>query len=155
MLRKYCPILLLKPHKIQIIYTEVYKSAPVKLYKESVKVKKWSDTLWMHRLIWDFTGLRFSCDTAWLIYLGSILQITKHLDDEDNTRKAKASAMSGQLCKSVLNQNGMTLSWKSTELCFINTTTGTCMGSLSDLPAAQLRLKYFHTSCLRKLLRIK
>ena len=90
-------------------------------------------------------------------YLGSTLSRIVHIDDEVSARIAKASAAFGQLCGlSILDQSGMRLDTKLKV--YRSVVLPTLLYACKTWTVYQRhakRLNHFHTSCLRKLLKIK
>ena len=89
-------------------------------------------------------------------YPGSTLSIVVHIDDEVNDRIAKASAAFGRLRGSTWDRSGIRLDtklnvYRSVEL---PTLLYTCE-TWTVYQRHAKRLNHFHTSCLRKLLKIK
>ena len=79
-----------------------------------------------------------------------------HIVDEVNARIAKASAAFGQLCGSIWDQSGIRLDTKLKvyRLVVLPTLLYTCE-TWTVYQRHAKRLNHFHTSCLRKLLKIK
>ena len=89
-------------------------------------------------------------------YLGSTLSRVVHIDDEVNARIAKASAAFGRLRGSIWDRNRIRLDtklkvYRSVVLPILLYACET--GTVYQRHAK--RLNHFHTSCLRKLLKIK
>ena len=118
----------------------VYQPAPGKPYKEPTITVKGQRL----QIVDKFT------------YLGSTLSRVVHIDDEVNFRIAKASAASGQLRGSVWDRSGIRL---DTKLKVYKTVVlPRLMYACETWTVYQRhakRLNHFHTSCLRKLLKIK
>ena len=142
---------------ISIKKTEVvYQPAPGKPYKESTITVKGQRL----QVVDKFT------------YLGSTLSRIVHIDDEVHARIAKSSAAFGRLRGSIWDQSGIRLDTKlkvyrsvvlptllyacEAWLRFVIVTLPGLFSYpfLDSLPTAK-RLNHFHTSCLRKLLKIK
>ena len=142
---------------ISIKKTEVvYHPAPGKPYKEPTITVKGQR---LH-VVDKFT------------YLGSTLSRIVHIDDAVHARIAKSSAAFGRLRGSIWDQNGIRLDTKlkvyrsgvlptllyacETWLRFVIVALPGLFSYpfLDSLPTAK-RLNHFHTSCLRKLLKIK
>ena len=126
---------------ISIKKTEVvYQPAPGKPYKEpTITVKS-------QRLqVVD----KFTC-------LGSTLSRVVHIDDEVNARIAKASAAFGQLHGSIWDRSGIRLDTKLKvyRSVVLPTLLYTCE-TWTVYQRHAKRLNHFHTSCIRKLLKIK
>ena len=88
-------------------------------------------------------------------YLGSTLSRVVHIDDEVNARNAKASAAFGQLRGSVWDRSGIRL---DTMLIYRSVVLPTLLYACETWTVYQRhakRLNHFHTSCLRKHLKIK
>ena len=88
-------------------------------------------------------------------YLGSTLYRVVHIDDEVNARFAKASAAFGRLLGSIWDRSGIRLDtklkiYRSVVLPTLLYTCETC----TVYQRHAKRLNHFHTSCLRKLLKI-
>ena len=126
---------------ISIKKTEVvYQPAPGKPYKEPTITVK---------------GQRLQVvDT--FTYLGSTLSRVVHIDDEVNARIAKASAAFGRLRGSIWNRSGIRLDTKLNvyRAVVLPTLLYACKTWIVYQRHAK-RLNHFHTSCLRKLLKIK
>ena len=89
-------------------------------------------------------------------YLGSTFSRVVHIDDEVNARIAKASAAFGRLRGSVLDRSRIRLDTKLKvyKAVVLPTLLYACeMWTVYQRHAK--RLNHFHTSCLRKLLKIK
>ena len=118
----------------------VYQPAPGKPYKEPTITVK---------------GQRLQVVDRFT-YLGSTLSRVVHIDDEVNARIAKASAAFGQLCGSVWDRSGIRL---DTELkVYRAVVLPTLLYACETWTVYQRhtkRLNLFHTSCLRKLLKMK
>ena len=118
----------------------VYQPAPGKSYKEpTIKVK--SQRL---QVVDKF------------IYLGSTLSTVVHIDDEVNARIAKASAAFGRLRGSIWDRSGIRLDTKLKV--YRSVVLPTLLYACETWTVYQQhakRLNHFHTSCLRKLLKIK
>ena len=116
----------------------VYQPAPGKPYKDpTITVKG-------QRLLDKFT------------YLGSTLSRVVHIDDEVNARIAKASATFGQLHGSIWDRSGIRLDTKLKV--YRSVVLPTLLYACETWTVYQRhakRLNHFHTSCLRKLLKIK
>ena len=89
-------------------------------------------------------------------YLGSTLSRVVHIDDEVNARIAKASAAFGQLHGSIWDRSGIRLDTKLKvyRLVVLPTLLYACE-TWTVYQRHAKRLNHFHTSCLRKLLKIK
>ena len=89
-------------------------------------------------------------------YLGSTLSRAVHIDDEVNARIAKASAAFGQLHGSIWDRSGIRLDTKLKvyRLVVLPTLLYACE-TWTVYQRHAKRLNHFHTSCLRKLLKIK
>ena len=87
-------------------------------------------------------------------YLGSTLSRVVHIDYEVNTRIAKASAAFCRLRGSIWDRNQTRHKAERIQIGGAANTI-TSMRNLDSLPTACQRLNQFHTSCLRKLLKIK
>ena len=126
---------------ISIKKTEVvYQPAPGKPYKEPVITVK---------------GQRLHVVNKFT-YLGSTLSRVVHIDDEVNARIAKASAAFGRLRGSIWDRSGIRLDtklkvYRSVVLPILLYSCGTW----TVYQRHAKRLNHFHTSCLRKLLKIK
>ena len=118
----------------------VYQPAPGKPYKEpTINVK--GQRL---QVVGKFT------------YLGSILSRVLHIDDEVNARIAKASAAFGRLRGSVWDRRGIRLDTKLKvyKVVVLPTLLYACK-TWTVYQWHAKRLNHFHTSCFRKLLKIK
>ena len=80
-------------------------------------------------------------------YLGSTLSRVVHIDNEVNARIAKANAAFGRLRDSIWDRSGI-------RLVVLPTLLYACKTWKVNQRHAK-RLNHFHTSCLRKLLKIK
>ena len=91
-----------------------------------------------------------------LTYLGSTLSRVVHIDDEVNARIAKASAAFGRLRGSIWDRSGIRLDTKLKvyKSVVLPTLLYACEAWTVYQRHAK-RLNHFHTSCLRKLLKIK
>ena len=118
----------------------VYQPAPGKLYKEPTITVKGQRL----QVLDKFT------------YLGSTLSRVVHIDDEVNARIAKASAAFGRLCGSIWDRSGIRLDTKLKvyRSVVLPTLLYACETWTVNQRHAK-RLNHFHTSCLRKLLKIK
>ena len=89
-------------------------------------------------------------------YLGSTLSRVVHIDDEVNARIAKASAAFGRLHGSVLDRSRIRLDTKLKvyKAAVLPTLLYACE-TWTVYQRHTKRLNHFHTSCLRKLLKIK
>ena len=89
-------------------------------------------------------------------YLGSTLSRVVHIDDEINARIAKASAAFGRLHGNVWDRSGIRLDIKLKvyRAVVLPTLLYACETWTGHQRHAK-RLNHFHTSCLRKLLKIK
>ena len=126
---------------ISIKKTEVvYQPAPGKPYKEPTIAVKGQRL----QVVGKFT------------YLGSSLSRVVHIDDEVNARIAKACAAFGRLCGSVWDRSGIRLDAKLKvyKAVVLPTLLYACETWTIYQQHAK-RLNHFHTSCLRKLLKIK
>ena len=126
---------------IRIKKTEVvYQPAPGKPYKEPTIAVK-SQRL---QVVDKFT------------YLGSTLSRVVHINDEVNARIAKASVAFGRLRGSVLDRSGIRLDTKLKvyKAVVLPTLLYACETWTVYQRQAKI-LNHFHTSCLRKLLKIK
>ena len=126
---------------ISIKKTEVvYQAAPGKPYKEpSITVK----------------GQRVQVVDKFT-YLGSTLSRVVHVDEEVNVRIAKASAAFGRLRGSIWDRSGIRLDTKLKV--YRSMVLPTLLHACETWTVYQRhakRLNHFHTSCLRKLLKIK
>ena len=89
-------------------------------------------------------------------YLGSILSRVVHIDDEVNARIAKARAAFGRLRGSIWDRSGIRLDTKLKV--YRSAALPTLLYACETWTVYQRhakRLNHFHTSCLRKLLKIK
>ena len=89
-------------------------------------------------------------------YLGSTLSRVVHIDDEVNARIAKASAAFGRLRGSIWDRSGIRLDTKLKV--YRSVVLPTLLYACETRTVYQRhakRLNHFHTSCLRKLLKIK
>ena len=89
-------------------------------------------------------------------YLGSTLSRVVHIDDEVNARIAKASEAFGRLCGSVRDRSGIRLNIKLKvyKAVVLPTLLYACK-TWTVYQRHAKKLNHFHTSCLRKLLKIK
>ena len=89
-------------------------------------------------------------------YFGSTLSRVVHIDDEVNARIAKASATSGRLRGSVWDRSGIRFDTKLNvyKAVVLTTLLYACETWTVNQRHAK-RLNHFHTSCLRKHLKIK
>ena len=89
-------------------------------------------------------------------YLGSTLSIVVHIGDEVNARIAKASAVFVRLRGSVWDRSGIRLDTKLKvyKTVVLQTLLYACE-TWTVYQRHAKRLNHFHTSCLRKLLKIK
>ena len=126
---------------ISIKKTEVvYQPAPGKPYKEPTITVKGQRL----QMVDKFT------------YLGSTLSRVVHIDDDVNARIAKASAAFGWLRGSILDRSGIRLDTKLKV--YRSVVLPTLLYACETWTVYQRhakRLNHFHTSCLRKLLKIK
>ena len=126
---------------ISIKKTEVvYQSAPGKPYKEPTITVK---------------GQRLQAVDKFT-YLGSTLSRVVHIDDKVNARIAKASAAFGRLRGSIWDRSGIRLDTKLK--IYRSVVLPTLLYACETWTVYQRlakRLNHFHTSCLRKLLKIK
>ena len=126
---------------ISIKKTEVvYQPAPGKPYKEPTITVKGQR---LH-MVDKFT------------YLGSTLSKVVHIDDEINARIAKASAAFGRLRRSIWDRSGIRLETKLKV--YRSVVLPTLLYACKTWTVYQRqakKLNHFHTSCLRKLLKIK
>ena len=126
---------------ISIKKTEVvYQPAPGKPYKEPTITMKGQRM----QVVDKFT------------YLGSTLSRVVHIDDEANARIVKASAAFGRLRGSIWEQSGIRLDTKLK--IYRSVVLPTLLYACETWTVYQQhdkRLNHFHTSCLRKLLKIK
>ena len=118
----------------------VYQPAPGKPYKEPIITVK---------------GQRLQVVNKFT-YLGSTLSRVVHIDDEDNARIAKASAAFGRQRGSIWDRSGIRLDTKVKvyRSAVLPTLLYACETWTVNQRHAK-RLNRFHTSCLRKLLKIK
>ena len=126
---------------ISIKKTEVvYQPAPGKPYKEPTITVK---------------GQRLQAVDKFT-YLGSTLSRVVHIDDEVNVRITKASAAFGRLRGSVWDRSGIRLDTKLKvyKAVVLPTLLYACE-TWTVYQRHAKRLNHFHTSCLRKLLKIK
>ena len=126
---------------ISIKKTEVvYQPAPGKPYKEPTITAKGQRL----QVVDKFT------------YLGSTLSRVVHIDDEVNARIAKASAAFGRLRGSVWDRSGIKLDTKLKvyKAVVLPTLLYACE-TWTVYQRHTKRLNHFHTSCIRKLLKIK
>ena len=127
-------------HTISINKTEVvYQLAPGKPYKEPTITEKGQRL----QVVDKFT------------YLGSTLSRVVHIDDEVNARIAKASAAFGRLRGNIWDQSGIRLDTKLKvyRSVLLPTILFVCE-TWTVYQRHAKRLNHFHTSCLRKLLKI-
>ena len=126
---------------ISIKKTEVvYQPAPGKPYKEPTITVKGQRL----QVVDKFT------------YLGSTLSGIVHIDDEVNARIAKASAAFGRLRGSIWDRSGIRLDTKLKV--YRSVVLPTLLYACETWTVYQRHAKilnHFHTSCLRKLLKIK
>ena len=126
---------------ISIKKTEaVYQPAPGKPYKEPTITVKGQRL----QVVDKFT------------YLGSTLSRVVHIDDEVKARTAKASVAFGRLCGSIWDLSGIRLDTKLKV--YRSVVLPTLLYACETWTVYQrhvTRLNHFHTSCLRKLLKIK
>ena len=126
---------------ISIKKTEVvYQPAPGMLYKEPIITVK---------------GQRLQVVNKFT-YLGSTLSRVVHIDDEVNARIAKACAAFGRLRGSIWDRSGIRLDTKLKV--YRSLVLPTLLYACETWTVYQRhakRLNHFHTSCLRKLLKIK
>ena len=126
---------------ISIKKTEVvYQPAPGKPYKEPTITVKGQRL----QVVDKFT------------YLGSTLSRVVHIDDEVNARIAKASAAFGRIRGSIWDRSGIRLDTKLKV--YRSVVLPTLLYACETWTVYQRhaeRLNHFHTSCLRKLLKIK
>ena len=126
---------------ISIKKTEVvYQPAPGKPYKEPTITVKGQRL----QVVDEFT------------YLGRTLSRVVHIDNEINARIAKASAAFGRLRGSVWDRSGIRLDTKLKvyKAVVLPTLVYACE-TWTVYQRHVKRLNHFHTSCLRKLLKIK
>ena len=117
--------------KTEVVY--MYQPAPGKPYKEPTVT-----------VVDTFT------------FLGSTLSRVVHIDDEVNARITKASAAFGRLRGSIWNRSGIRLDTKLKV--YRSVVLPTLLYACETWTVYQRhakRLNHFHTSCLRKLLKIK
>ena len=117
-----------------------YQPAPGKPYKESTITVKGQRL----QVVDKFT------------YLGSTLSRVVHIHDEVNARIAKASAAFGQLRGSIWDRSGIRLDTKLKV--YRSVVLPILLYACETWTVYQRhakRLNHFHTSCLRKLLKIK
>ena len=130
----YDPIISIKKTEV------VYQPAPWKPYKEpAIKVKGQG-----LQVVDKFT------------YLGSTLSRVVHIDDEVNARIVKASAAFGWLRGNIWDRSGIRFDTKLKV--YRSVVVPTLLYACETWTVYQRhakRLKNFHTSCLRKLLKIK
>ena len=126
---------------ISIKKTEVvYQPAPGKPYKEPTITVKGQKLL----VVDKFT------------YLGSTLSRVVHIDDEVNPRIVKASAAFGRLRGSVWDRSGIRLDTKlKVYKAVVLPTLLYARETWTVYQRLAKRLNHFHTSCLRKLEKIK
>ena len=126
---------------ISIKMTEVvYQPAPGKPYKEPTITVKGQRL----QVVDKFT------------YLGSTLSRVVHIDDEVNARIAKASAAFGRLRGSIWDRSGIRLDTKlKVHRSVVLPTLLYACETWTVYQRHAKRLNHFHTSCLRKLLKIK
>ena len=119
----------------------VYQLAPGKPYKEPTIIVK---------------GQRLQVVVDKFTYLGSTLSRVVRIDDEVNARIAKASAAFGRLRGRVWDRRGFRLDTKLKiyKAVVLPTLLYTCE-TWTVYQGHAKRLNHFHTSCLRKLLKIK
>ena len=118
----------------------VYQPAPGKPYKEPTITVKGQRL----QVVDKFT------------YLGSTLSRTVHIHDEVNARIFKASATFGRLRGSIWDRSGIRLDTKLKV--YRSVVLPTLLYAWKTSTVFQWhakRLNHFHTSCLRKLLKIK
>ena len=118
----------------------VYQPAPGKPYKEPTITVKGQRL----QVVDKFT------------YLGSTLSRVVHIDDEVNARIAKARAAFGRLRGSIWDRSGIRLDTKLKV--YRSVVLPTLLYACETWTVYQRhakRLNHFHTSCLRKLLKIK
>ena len=125
---------------ISIKKTEVvYQPAPGKPYKEPTITVKGQRL----QVVDKFT------------YLASTLSRVVHIDDEVNARIAKASAAFGRLYGSIWHRIGIRLDTKMKVYRSVVLPTLLFACETWTVYRHAKRLNHFHTSCLRKLLKIK
>ena len=118
----------------------VYQPTPCKPYKEPTITVKGQRL----QVVDEFT------------YLGSTLSRVVHIDDEVNARIAKASAAFGRLRGSVWDRSGIRLDTKlNVYKAVVLPTLLYAFETWTVYQRYAKRLNHFHTSCLRKLLKIK
>ena len=118
----------------------VYQPAPGKPYKEPTITEKGQRL----QVVDKFT------------YLESTLSRVVHIDDEVNARIAKASAAFGRLHGSVWDRSGIRLDTKlEVYKAAVLQTLLYARETWTVYKWHTKRLNHFHTSCLRKLLKIK
>ena len=88
-------------------------------------------------------------------YLGSTLSRVVHIDDEVNARIAKASAAFGRLRGSVWDRSGIRLDKAEVYKAVVLPTLLYACETWTVYQRHAKRLNHFHTSCLRKRLKIK
>ena len=89
-------------------------------------------------------------------YLGSTLSRVVHIDDEVNARIAKATAAFGRLRGSIWDQSGIRRhKVESIQIGGVANTILYACETWTVYHRHAKRLNHFHTSCLRKLLKIK
>ena len=118
----------------------VYQPAPGKPYKEPTITVKGQRL----QVVDNFT------------YLRSTLSRVLHIDDEFHARIAKACAAFGRLCGSIWDRNGIRLDTKLK--IYRSVVLSTILYACEPWTVYQRhakRLSQFHTSCLRKLQKIK
>ena len=127
--------------RVDILSKEiVYQSAPGKSYKEPTITVK---------------GQRLQVVDRFT-YLGNTLSRVVHIDDEVNASIAKASAAFVQLRGSIWERSGLRLDTKLNV--YRSVVLPTLLYACETWTVYQRhakRLNHFHTSCLRKLLKIK
>ena len=126
---------------VSIKKTEVvYQPAPGKPYKEPTITVKGQRL----QVVEKFT------------YLRSTLSRVVHIDDEVNVRIAKASEAFGRLCGSVWDRSGIRLDTKlKVYKAVVLPILLYAYETWTVYKRHAKRLNHFHTSCLRKLLKIK
>ena len=118
----------------------VYQPAPGKPYKEPTITVK---------------GQRLQVVDRFT-YFGSTLSGVVHIDDEVNARIVKASATFGRLRGSIWDRSGTRLDTKlKVYRSMVLPTLLYASGTWTVYERHAKRLNHFHTSCLRKLLKIK
>ena len=118
----------------------IYQPAPGKSYKEPIITVKGQRL----QVVDKFT------------YLGSTLSRVVQIDDEVNTRIAKASAAFGRLRWNIWDRSGIRLD--TNVKVYRSVVLPTLLYACETWTVYQRhakRLNHFHTSCLRKLLKIK